>query len=615
MTYTADFLISKRKEKWKEKGSIDYDKAFREAVVNEMAANKALLEEIKRNPEKLIELCFIVVDKNQKTMPFFLNDVQHDFIGTLNKAIEDFNDGRIPEISLLVLKGRQQGFTTLVTAYQLSCSILNRNFQGYTLADKSDNAEAIFQNKAKFPYGQLPDALKPTEKFNNRKQLLFEKINSSWAVDTATKDVGRSRTVNFFHGSECAFWTDGISPIQAALGEAFTRNCIKIYESTANGYNDYQKMWNSGAHINCFYEWWKTPEYRIPFYAEDDRQNFLQFIGSKNKSSQRSEWLKAYPKLTDEEVNWIIQRLEWLKEEKKLDDEQLHWYWNKYYKYIDKDLIKQEYPCTPAEAFLLSGKTVFDTEVILKRLDHIPKPIKTGYFIYDYDGLKIKNIRWVNDKNGYIKLFYLPNQPEFTEYCLGGDTAGDGSDFYNGHVLDAKTGMQVAKLKQQFDSDQYTKQMYCLGAYYKWALIGIETNFDTYPIMELQRLGYPKQYVREVMDEYTGKTEKRFGFKTTKLTRSPIISRLIEIVREHSDTINDKDTLEELLTIIKNKKGRIEAPEGGHDDEMMGLAIAHQIREQVIFDEEPLIPEWYDEFGTDDFYDNDNVLGGQVIVI
>ena len=63
---------------------------------------------------------------------------------------------------------------------------------------------------------------------------------------------------------------------------------------------------------------------------------------------------------------------------------------------------------------------------------------------------------------------------------------------------------------------------------------------------------------------------------------------------------------ESVSTIIKNEKGRIEAPEGGHDDEMMGLAIAHQIREQVIFDEEPLIPEWYDEFGTDDFYDNDN---------
>ncbi len=123
---------------------------------------------------------------------------------------------------------------------------------------------------------------------------------------------------------------------------------------------------------------------------------------------------------------------------------------------------------------------------------------------------------------------------------------------------------------------------------YKDALIGIEANFDSYPIMELQRLGYPKQYTREAVDTYTGKTEKRFGFKTTSLTRPTIISRLIEIVREHCETICDKETLEELLTIVRNEKGRIEAPEGGHDDDMMGLAIAHHIRDQVVFDFNPI---------------------------
>lgn len=563
MTYTADYLIQKRKEKWEEKHSIDYDKQFRNAVANEILSNADLLSEIRANPEKLIELVFIVVDKNQRTMPFFLNDVQHDFINTLNKAIQDFNQGNITDISLLVLKGRQQGFTTLVTAYQLACSILNKNFQGYTLADKSDNSEAIFQNKAKFPYSQLPEALKPTEKYNNRKQLLFEKINSSWAVDTATKDVGRSRTVNFFHGSECAFWKDGISPIQGALGEAFTKNCIKIYESTANGYNDYQRMWNSGVHINCFYEWWRTKEYYISFRNDEIKAAFLHDIDTKQ--------------------GWIWDRLRWLKDDKGLTAEQLYWYWNKYDKYLDKDLIKQEYPCTPHEAFLLSGKNVFDTAAILQRLEEIEKPIKQGYFAYDYDGLRITNIKWIPDRNGYIKIYNVPNTPEITEYCIGGDTAGEGSDYFIGQVLDAKTGNQVAVLKHQFDADQYTRQMYCLGMYYKQALIGIEANFDSYPIMELQRLGYPKQYVREAQDTYTGRTEKRFGFKTTSLTRPTIISRLIEIVREHCNTIYDRDTLEELLTIIRNEKGRIEAPEGGHDDQMMALAIAHHIREQVVF--------------------------------
>ena len=202
MKYTAKYLIEQRKKKWEENHDIEYDKRFRNAIANELKENKDLLEEIKNNPEKLIELVFIVVDKNQTTMPFFLNEVQQEFIDTLNKAIDDYNKGIITDISMLILKGRQQGFTTLVTAYQLATSILHKNFQGFTLADNSDNTEAIFQNKAKFPHSQLPDILKPTEKFNNKRQLLFEKINSSWAVDTATKNVGRSRTINFFHGSE-----------------------------------------------------------------------------------------------------------------------------------------------------------------------------------------------------------------------------------------------------------------------------------------------------------------------------------------------------------------------------------------------------------------------------
>lgn len=261
------------------------------------------------------------------------------------------------------------------------------------------------------------------------------------------------------------------------------------------------------------------------------------------------------------------------------------------------------------------GKTVFDARAIQTRLEQIQKPIKTGYFIYDYDGLRISNIKWVNDRNGYINIYQLPNTPSITKYCIGGDTAGEGSDYFVGQVLDAKTGTQCAVLRHQFDADQYTKQMYCLGKYYKDALIGIEANFDSFPIMELQRLGYPFQYVREVQDTYTGKTEKRFGFKTTSLTRPTIISRLIEIVREHCYTINDKDTLEELLTIVRNEKGRIEASEGAHDDMMMGLAIAHQIREQVVFDIEPIIVNQQYHFNVEQQNQTQYDYGEDIVVV
>ena len=261
------------------------------------------------------------------------------------------------------------------------------------------------------------------------------------------------------------------------------------------------------------------------------------------------------------------------------------------------------------------GKTVFDARAIQTRLDNIPKPIKTGYFEYDYDGLKISNIRSINDREGYINIYQLPNTPAVSKYCIGGDTAGDGSDYFTAHVLDARTGVQVATLKHQFDADQYTKQMYCLGMYYKQALIGIEANFDSFPIMELQRLGYIWQYTRESQDTYTGKKEKRFGFKTTSLTRPTIISRLIEVVREHCEVINDKDTLEELLTIVRNEKGRIEAPDGGHDDQMMGLAIAHHIREQVVFNDEVIEVQPQYNFNVEKMLEVHNEYGDYITVI
>lgn len=560
MSYTADYLIRSRKEKWENTHDLEFDKQFREAVVNELISNRKLLEEVQKEPNKLIELLFIVVNKEQKTMPFFLNEVQLDLVNRINKAREEFEKGIITDISILILKSRQQGFTTVVTAYQLASILITKNFQGFTVADESSNSETIFQNKAKFVYDALPDKIKPSEKYNNKRQFLFDKINSSWSVDTATKNMGRSRTINFFHGSECAFWKYGIAITQAGIGEAFTRNCIKIYESTANGFNEYRQMWKSGVHINCFYEWWRTKEYRIKFESEKIKKDFILKIKGKSE--------------------WIYERLNWLQNSKKLELEQLYWYYKKYNNYIDKELIKQEYPCTADEAFIASGRCIFDKENIIKRIDELAniKPLKRGFFTYKYDGLKLTDIKWEDDESGCIKIYELPKK--LYPYCLSGDTAGEGSDFFTGHVIDNTNGKQVAVLKQDVDEDLYAKQMYCLGKYYNNALIGIETNFSTYPQKELERLGYKNFYIREIEDKYTHKKEKAYGFRTTTLTRPLILADLVKIVRDSIEYIVDIETLEEMLTFVKIATGKSEAQEGYHDDLVMALAIVYYIRGQ-----------------------------------
>lgn len=570
MKITADFLIDRRKRQWEIHKDIKKDEKFVLAVAYEITQNKVLRQEVIKNPEKLVELCFTVVDKNKKVVPFFLNEVQHEFIETLNKAIDDYEKGLITSISLLVLKGRQQGFTTFITAYQLALTITRSNCEGLTLADKSSNTEAIFQNKAKFIYSRLPEILKPTEKYNSKRQLLFEKLNSSWSIDTATKEVGRSRTISFFHGSECAFWKDGISNIQASLGETFTKNAIKIYESTANGFNDYREMWKSKEHINCFYEWWKTKEYKLNFETKNMRTRFLNDI-DRHKGE------------------WIFDRLRWLRDVKCLDENQLYWYFKKFKGYIDKELIKQEYPCTADEAFISSGKCFFNVENIIKRIDTIEKQKKNkgiidiGYFDFDIvakaDKKVIRNIKWVNDVNGCIKIFERPK--DRFPYVLGGDTSGEGSDNFTGIVIDNVTENIVAVLKHEKDETYYTRQMYCLGKFFNWALVGIENNFSTYPTKMLsEEYEYPKLFVREKVDNFTNRREKAYGFETTKKSRPLILAELQRIFEEEIYKITDIEILKEALTFVKNEKGRPEAQEGCHDDLIMGTAITYNIKSQ-----------------------------------
>lgn len=232
------------------------------------------------------------------------------------------------------------------------------------------------------------------------------------------------------------------------------------------------------------------------------------------------------------------------------------------------------------------GKTIFDAQKVTERILYLrdKKPLKEGFFVYDYQNERIidSTIKWIDEAGGYIRIFedVKPGYP----YVIGGDTAGEGSDWFTGQAIDNTTGKQVATLRHQFDEDLYAKQMYCLGMYYNTALLSVETNFSTHPVRELERLGYPKQYVRESEDTYTHKLKKSFGFVTHgKTTRPVAISTLVEIVREQCYLINDIQTLEEMLTFVRNEHGKAEAQEGKFDDLIMGLAIAYYSREQQSF--------------------------------
>lgn len=218
------------------------------------------------------------------------------------------------------------------------------------------------------------------------------------------------------------------------------------------------------------------------------------------------------------------------------------------------------------------GKSVFNGHNVSVQLDKEVQPIKTGCFLFSETGRH----RFV--PGDYIKIYKEPIEGH--PYVIGGDTAGDGADNFTAQVIDNSTGEQVAVLKHQFDEDLYAKQMFCLGMHYNTALIAIETNFSTYPIKEMQRMRYPKLFVRTKEDTYTGQIMESYGFKTDRKTRPLIISELVKIMRDTPEWVVDEDTLEEMLVFVRSEKGRAEAQSGFHDDLIMALAIAYYARSQ-----------------------------------
>lgn len=215
----------------------------------------------------------------------------------------------------------------------------------------------------------------------------------------------------------------------------------------------------------------------------------------------------------------------------------------------------------------VTGNTIFNAGAVTRRLEDIPEPV---------DGI-FRDGKFHKENNGVAHIYKQPE--EGVPYVIGADTAGDGSDWNVAQVLNNITGEQVCTLRLQYGETAFADQLYQLGMYYNTALIGVEVNFSTYCVLELERRRYPKQYVREAIDNYTHKPAQRFGFHTNQNTRETIISQLVDVSSD-IHLFNDRATLEEMLTFVRNEKMRAEAEEGAHDDCIMSLAIAHFIRPQ-----------------------------------
>lgn len=290
--------------------------------------NIAKLQNLKNDFSYYAKNCLRIRTKSGEVRPFVLNKAQI----YIHQRIEEQRE-RTGRVRAIILKGRQQGCSTYTEGRLYWRTTFRKGVRTFILTHEEEATKNLF-DMAKRYHENTPDELRPSTAASNAKELIFDKLDSGYKLGTAgNKSVGRSSTIQYFHGSEVAFWPHAAEHakgiMQAIPDEPDTE---VVQESTANGIgNYYHQQWKlaesgQSEYIAIFVPWFWQQEYR-----------------------------KTVPdgfKLTNEE--------EQLTKQYGLDEEQIYWRRTKIVELstggADGEMsFKQEYPLNAAEAFQVTG--------------------------------------------------------------------------------------------------------------------------------------------------------------------------------------------------------------------------------------------------------------------
>lgn len=254
--------------------------------------------------------------------------------------------------------------------------------------------------------------------------------------------------------------------------------------------------------------------------------------------------------------------------------------------------LPQEYPSTWQEAFIASGKNVFNP-LALQEMEKDATPLEdVDYYkitpLEDrpYEEFELEKVSFEPNETpddftykAPLKIWEKPKP--YKEYVIGADVAEGlkGGDFSVATVVDVSTMEVVARWRGHCDPDKFGEILGALGTYYNYALIGVEVNnHGLTTVQKLRDTFYTNLYKRDRgYDEEWETPTVNLGWKTDMRTKRLMIDDLIKLVRER--VIKDKDIvfINEAFSYVRDERGRMNAEEGSHDDVVMSTAIAYQL--------------------------------------
>ncbi len=333
--------------------------------------------------------------KSGEVVPFVLNAAQRRLHDKLEEQVK-----RTGKVRAVILKGRQMGSSTYIQGrfFWRMWKRDGRGLKAFILTHEQAATDNLFKMTKRFQE-RAPEGLTHPTVAANAKELAFDGRDSSYMVATAgTKGVGRSDTIQLFHGSEVAFWPnaeDHIDGVEQAIADSFGTE--KILESTANGIgNVFQRRYAAAERGDSVEEAIFLPWYWDAGYRE----------------TAPSDWMPS--------AHWLEYQ-----SAAGIDRDQLYWAYSKNRgmatltaQSIDEPCwkFKQEYPASAAEAFQTAGNSFIPSAKIAQARKQ--RVIPVGPLIIGIDPARGGDKTGAIDRRGRVMGQVVCERWDFTDTML-----------------------------------------------------------------------------------------------------------------------------------------------------------------------------------------------------
>ncbi len=313
---------------------------------------RAIFQRLKGDFPHYAGKCLRIRPKKGEIIAFELNGVQHEIHARLERQLAE-----IGRVRALIRKARQPGCSTYVEGRYYWKVTQRRGVRAFILTHKQEATDNLFGMVERF-HLNCPAPVCPQTGKSNAKELYFNLLDSGYRVGTAgTEGVGRSETIQYFHGSEVAYWNNAGSHMSGVLQAVPEEDGTEIIlESTANGIGGlFYSMCKAAErgdseYILIFLPWFWHEKYRKP--PEAGWQLPAAFI----------EYGELHG-LDPNQLYWAFVKNRELAQSIGADSDDICW------------KFRQEYPATAEEAFQTGGDESFiKSEHVYKARKNTVKP-------------------------------------------------------------------------------------------------------------------------------------------------------------------------------------------------------------------------------------------------